>query len=135
MKKKTASLIITIAIVAGGLGYLLVYGFDDTVVYYKTVDELLANPQRFETRPVRINGVLVPSSVTTQPGTQEYRFQLTKRNQLLDVAYHGVLPDTMMEGQELVVQGVFDSGARVFKASEVLTKCPSKYETQAKAIK
>ena len=128
-------MILTIAVVAGGIVYLVAAGFDDTVVYYKTVDELLANPARFETRPVRINGVLVAGSVRAKPGTNEYRFQMTKRHQTLEVSFSGVLPDTMQEGQELVVHGVFNSQDNVFTASEILTKCPSKYESKAKAIR
>lgn len=132
MKRKAASVVLTIAVLAGGVLYLLVFGFDDTVVYYKTVDELLSDPARFETRPVRINGTLVKGSVTTRPGTDEFRFRLKKRKSIVDVSYFGVLPDTMIEDRELVVHGVFDSKAKIFKASEILTKCPSKYEAEAK---
>jgi cytochrome c-type biogenesis protein CcmE len=133
MKKKRVSLMLSIAVMAGGVIYMLAFGFDDTVVYYKTVDELLTNPSRFETRPVRINGVLVPGSVKTKPGTDEFRFQLKKRDKTLTVAFAGILPDTMQEGQELVVHGVFDTRENLFRASEILTKCPSKYEARAKA--
>ncbi len=131
--KKKLSAILSILAVIGAVAYLLISGFDDTVVYYKTVNEFLADPGRFETRPVRINGVLVAGSVRAKPGTNEFRFQLTKRNQTLDVSYEGVLPDTMQEGQELVVHGVYDSAAKTFRAKEILTKCPSKYEAKAKA--
>jgi len=53
---------------------------------------------------------------------------------VLDVAYRGVLPDSMQEGRDLVVQGVFNRQSNLFDAGEILTKCPSKYETQAQAI-
>lgn len=132
MKKKLPALLSTVAI-AAAVFYLMTSGFDDTVVYYKTVDELLAEPLRFETRPVRINGRLVAGSVRSKPGTDEFRFQLSKKRQTLDVIYRGVLPDTMREGQELVVQGVYDSRAETFNADEILTKCPSKYEAAAEA--
>ena len=67
--------------------------------------------------------------------TKEYRFTISKRDRELDVAYSGILPDTMQEEQELVVEGVFDTKKSLFNASEILTKCPSKYEAKAKAIK
>ena len=132
MKKKLPAIFSILAIV-GAVVYLLVSGFDDTVVYYKTVPELLADPGRFASRPVRINGLLVAGSLRAKPGTNEFRFQLSKRDAKLDVSYEGVLPDTMQEGQELVVHGVYDSGSKTFRAQEILTKCPSKYEAQAKA--
>ena len=72
-------------------------------------------------------------SLRSKPGTNEFRFQLSKRDTKLDVSYEGVLPDTMQEGQELVVHGVYDSASKTFRAKEILTKCPSKYEAQAKA--
>lgn len=133
--KKAVSIALTVLAVTGAVIYLLVSGLDDTVVYYKTVDELLADPGRFETRPVRINGVLVPGSIKAKPGTEDYLFQITKRQQVLNVAYSGILPDTMLEDQELVVQGVYDGAEARFQASEILTKCPSKYEAEAQAIR
>ena len=43
-RKKTLAVILTIAVLVGQLVYLLVWGINDSVVYYKTVDELLADP-------------------------------------------------------------------------------------------
>lgn len=132
--KKLFSSLLSFLVVGGAAIYLVVSGFDNTVVYYKTVDELVKDPQRFVSRPVRINGRLVPNSVQVKPGSSDYRFSLTKRGQDLLVAYSGILPDTMKEGQDIVVQGIFDPARQLFVASEVLTKCPSKYEAEASAI-
>lgn len=133
-RNRLISIVLSIVIAGGAAVYLLVSGFDDTVVYYKTVDELLKEPKRFEMRPVRINGRLVPDSVQMKPNTSEYRFTLVKRQKELIVVYEGILPDTMKEGQDLVVQGTFDIERNIFVANEVLTKCPSKYEAEAAAI-
>ncbi len=133
-KRKIISTVFSLLVALGAAAYLLVSGFDDTVVYYKTVDELLEKPARFTSRPVRINGRLVPRSVQMKPGTSQYRFSLEKRNKTLVVSYNGILPDTMTEGQDLVVQGTFDAARQIFVATEVLTKCPSKYEAEAAAI-
>jgi cytochrome c-type biogenesis protein CcmE len=48
------------------------------------------------------------------------------------VTYNGILPDTMAPGRELVVEGVLAGTGNNFKASEILTKCPSKYEETAR---
>jgi cytochrome c-type biogenesis protein CcmE len=133
-KRKLISTLFGIVFAGGAALYLLFSGFDDTVIYYKTVDELLTTPERFETRPVRINGRLVPNSVNVKPNTNEYRFKLVKRTKELTVAYSGILPDTMQEGQDLVVQGIYDRKTGLFLASEVLTKCPSKYDAEAASI-
>ncbi len=44
----------------------------------------------------------------------------------LEVSFHGVKPATFEEAVSVVAVGRFDG--RLFQASQVLTKCPSKYE-------
>jgi cytochrome c-type biogenesis protein CcmE len=133
MKKIIA--IIAIALVVGGaVAYLLVSSFEgESMVYYKTVGELLSERARFESRPIRINGLLVDGSVQRKPGTDEYRFELSKNGAQLTVTYRGILPETMLPGRELVVEGVLAPGGNDFAATEILTKCPSKYEAVAKS--
>jgi cytochrome c-type biogenesis protein CcmE len=133
-KNKTISVILTIIVVVGAVGYLMVSSLDDTMIYYKTVDELLAESARFDGKPIRVNGVLVPTSVRQKPGTEQFRFKLSKRGQVLDVAYAGILPDSMQDGRDLVVQGMLQASQKLFVADQILTKCPSKHEAKAKAI-
>ena len=56
-----------------------------------------------------------------------------KNGKILEISYSGILPDTMKPGRELVVQGVIVKGEDLFEASEILTRCPSKYEDVAKS--
>lgn len=130
---KIIAVIATVAIVGGGLVYLMASSFGDAMVYYKTVDEILAERSRFESRPVRVNGLLVEGSIRQRPGTDQFRFALSKNGKVLEVEYRGILPDTLKSGQEAVVQGSLQPGSDRFVASEILTKCPSKYEDVAKA--
>ena len=133
-RRKIVTTVMTVIGALGAAVYLVFSGFDNTVVYYKTVDELLTNTDRFVNRPVRVNGRLVPHSVQVKPGTSQYRFELEKRHKTVLVTYNGILPDTLSEGQDLVVQGTYDPVGHAFNATEVLTKCPSKYEAEAAAI-
>jgi cytochrome c-type biogenesis protein CcmE len=133
-KNKTISAILTIIVVVFTVGYLMVSSLGDTMIYYKTVDEILTESARFDGKEVRINGVLVPTSVRQKPGTDQFRFQLSKRGQVLEVAYAGILPDSMQDGRELVVQGALQASQKLFVADQILTKCPSKHEAKAKAI-
>jgi cytochrome c-type biogenesis protein CcmE len=132
-KNKTISVILTVVVMLGALIYLMVSSFDDTMIYYKTVDELLAEKARFTGKPVRINGVLVPDSLRQKPATDQFRFSLSKRGKVLEVSYAGILPDSMLDGRDLVVQGTLQAEPPLFAASEILTKCPSKHEAKAKA--
>ncbi len=132
-KNKAISITLSILVVVGALAYLVFSSFGESMIYYKTVDELLAEPARFIDRPVRINGTLVPASIRQKPGTDRYRFKMSKRGKVLEIEYAGILPDAMQEGKELVVQGTLRDGQQLFIASEILTKCPSKHEARAQA--
>jgi len=132
--KKVIAIVATVLVVGGVFVYLLVSSFSgDSMVYYKTVDELLADRARLENRPIRINGLLVDGSISRRPGTDEYRFTLTKNGAQLAVTYRGILPETMLPGREIVVEGALKPGGNEFAATEILTKCPSKYESVAKS--
>ena len=133
-KSKTISVILTLVVVLGSVGYLMVSSMDDTLIYYKTVDEILDQSARFDGKAVRVNGVLVPTSVRQKPGTDQFRFKLSKRGQTLEVAYAGILPDSMQDGRDLVVQGMLQRSQNLFVADQILTKCPSKHEAKAQAI-
>lgn len=133
-KNKIVSIVLSVGLIVGGLSYLVVSSFGETMIYYKTVDEVLAEPARYSKRPIRVNGTLVTGSTKHKPGTDEYRFQLAKQGKVLDVAYTGIIPDTMLAGRELVVQGKIQSDRNFFVATQILTKCPSKHEAQAKSM-
>ncbi|MBN2714761.1 MAG: cytochrome c maturation protein CcmE [Deltaproteobacteria bacterium] len=125
--------IVTVLVVAGAITWLVVSSFDENMIYYKTVQEALNERSQFEKTPVRINGLLVPDSVKQKPGTNQFKFQLEKNDAILEIEYAGILPDTMREGKELVVEGTLVPGKNVLSATEILTKCPSKYEKEAQS--
>jgi cytochrome c-type biogenesis protein CcmE len=133
-KKRLLKVVLSAVLVVGAIGYLVVSSFGKTMVYYKTVDELLNDTSKYSGTPIRINGVLVPESLMQKPGTHQYRFQMSKRGKVLDVSYLGIVPDSMEDGRDLIVQGEFNVQAGLFDATEILTKCPSKYEAKAQAI-
>lgn len=43
----------------------------------------------------------------------------------IGVVYHGIMPDTMAPGRDVILEGAFDG--QVLKATSLLTQCPSKY--------
>lgn len=131
-RKLALQLLASIAAVGGVIAALALSGTDGAMIYYKTVDELLAERERFEGRPIRVNGLLVEGSVRGRPGTDQYRFDLGKNAARIAVEFSGILPDTMLPGRELVVQGVLQPGADLLVASEIMTRCPSKYEEEAR---
>ena len=47
---------------------------------------------------------------------------------MLAVNYHGIIPDTFVDGADVVVEGALSTDG-TFDAHTLLAKCPSKYES------
>ncbi len=120
-------------LLAGVVGYLMVTGMRDSMVYYYTPAELvaksIADPSVHELG-VKVGGRVVPGTVRFDPQTLNLRFDVvdiaTGRTRF-PVRYQGPLPDTFEEGRDVVVEGRLTS-AGLFEATTVLTKCGSRYE-------
>ncbi len=61
----------------------------------------------------------------------DVRFNVTDGQAAIPVEYHGVVPDTFVDGADVVVEGGLRQDG-TFVASNLLAKCPSKYEAAAK---
>jgi cytochrome c-type biogenesis protein CcmE len=100
------------------------------VVYYYTVSELLAPRADARFSGLRVTGKVVPGTVS-----QEGRillFRVSDGRNSMPVHFKGTLPGTFTDSSEVVLEGRLDSLA-VFRASSLLTKCPSKYKAQEAA--
>lgn len=98
--------------------------------YSKYVDEVLANPQRFYSMELRVEGIVAAGSIENRPGSRHYRFRIDRNGRSMPVTYTGIVPDTFREGIGVTVRGRLGRDG-VFAANEVVAKCPSKYEMQA----
>jgi cytochrome c-type biogenesis protein CcmE len=50
----------------------------------------------------------------------------------LPVRYTGEVPDPFADGREVIVSGKVDNGTFLAQRDSLITKCPSKFATQAK---
>jgi cytochrome c-type biogenesis protein CcmE len=131
MKGKLA-LIASISIVLIALGFLVYTGLTDNMVYYYHVDEFMAKASSLNGETVKVNGKVAEGSI--QRNRNDYGFVIRgSRVNEVNVTYHGAVPDTFKDGCDVVVEGKYDSGARVFRATTLLAKCPTKYEPQQQA--
>lgn len=118
---------------AGALA-LLFFGSraTDAFVYCKLVDEVLAQPEKFTGRQLRVEGELEQGSVRFREKPCEWRFVLGSRGKQMPVRFPGcVVPDTFRDvtGLSVAVQGrLQDEGW--FLATQVIPRCPSKYEME-----
>jgi cytochrome c-type biogenesis protein CcmE len=128
------NILLVSALVAGGavvLGVVL-SGMKDNSIYAKTVDELVREKARFSGRAVRAEGNLVHGTLVKRDAPCEYRFTIEKNGTSIPVRFaQCVVPDTFRDVPGMDV-GVTVEGKLLadnsFEATNVLAKCPSKYE-------
>jgi cytochrome c-type biogenesis protein CcmE len=118
-------------LLAGGVTLLLV-GTDisDVFVYSKLVNEVVSQPGRYAGRELRVEGDLRNGSVRFREDPCEWRFVLEKEGEQMPVRYSRcVVPDTFRDGMGITVtvQGELGQDG-TFIASQVIPRCPSKYE-------
>ncbi|MFC1971181.1 cytochrome c maturation protein CcmE [Chloroflexota bacterium] len=107
---------------------LAITSFKDSATYYLTVSEFVAQEQLTNGENVRVNGQVAAGSVEQDIKDRILRFTIVglEGEDSLPVVYHGVVPDTFKVGSEVVIEGHLNSTG-IFQASNILTKCPSKY--------
>ncbi len=118
---------------AAALGLLIVAGMQQPggFAYYLTVSEFLAAPDR-AADGFRVNGKVADGTITRLASGQDVRFTITDGATTMPVIYHGVIPDTFVDGAEVVVEGRLQNDG-TFSAHTLLAKCPSKYEAGEEA--
>ena len=128
--------------VAGVVGYLIWTGISDTMLYFVTPSELLAriaeNPQSVA-QAWRVSGKLVPQSYSYSKTELLHRFVVedpADPSTRVHVEFRSPLPDTFTDSPDMDVDVVMEGTLRsdhVFEATEVLTKCGSRYEAMPKS--
>ena len=130
-------LLVPLVMAAAAIVALVLVGMQDKGMYSKPVDVLIAERAKLVGKPVRAEGNLVHGSLVYRESPCEYRFTIEKGPSEVPVRYAGcVVPDTFRDVQGMDV-GVTVEGALkadgTFEATQVLAKCPSKYEMKQKA--
>lgn len=133
MPKKNSKFIyiFALALFVSGLGYLIYSGLDENSSYFLNVSEALAMPREDLSR-ARLFGTVSPDGLETPEGALGVGFSLADKDNgsTIRVDYHGAVPDTFKPGVEVIVEGGVDPSSGVFKASSLMTKCPSKYQKE-----
>ena len=122
IKFLVGSLVIVLAVVWLGFS-----SFDESMAYYKTVDELRAMEQQAYGHRIRVAGNVVPGSI--EKVSKGVRFTLEQEGHTLKVSYVGkdLLPDTFKDGAQAMAEGkLLPSGE--FQSTVIQAKCASKYE-------
>jgi cytochrome c-type biogenesis protein CcmE len=140
--------LVAFTLIALAVGYLIATSIQNTAVYYHTIPEIRAR-QLGPNEVVRVNGWVREGTIEKFPDGSGARFLIYDAGdptQTMVVTYRGLLPDTFVDGAEVVIEGKLVSGAGAtsgrppvvlasgatsdlqFEATTLLAKCPSKFE-------
>jgi cytochrome c-type biogenesis protein CcmE len=137
--KRNIGLLLGLLAMTGGVTALAL-SFKESAVYAKSVDQLMADKASLAGRPVRVQGNLVKGTLEHQEQPCEYRFKIaSKGGPELPVRFANcVVPDNFRDvpgmDVEVTVEGKLAAGDK-FEATNVMAKCPSRYDMQEKAAK
>jgi cytochrome c-type biogenesis protein CcmE len=80
-----------------------------------------------------MTGKVVPGSIK-QTGDGGMTFEVKDREgsgAVMPVSYHGSVPDPFRGGREIILTGQLQNGTFVGEPESLITKCPSKFTTNA----
>lgn len=145
---------IGVIIIAGAIIYLIVSSTRTEMKYFMTVEELLRDSSQYQDRSVRISGAVRGDSIEEDFQSGVIRFDIVNipanhqeianlggmekvlneavadvTRPSLTIIYDGAKPDLLKNAAQAVVTGRLNMDGD-FEASELLLKCPSKYDTE-----
>ncbi len=128
MSKKAVRVSVSAFVVLAALSWMMISTISEGAEYYKTVDEVMANPQEWQAKRLQVHGHVLGDPMV-KASTLEYRFKIHHNGKVMDAVYTGVVPDTFKADAEVVVKGRLGAdGAIHIERDGIMAKCPSKYE-------
>ena len=128
MSKKAARIGGTSLVLVMAFAGLLYSTMGESLEYYKRVDEVMVNPQEWRGKALQLHGYA--KDVSRKRDSLDYQFTIHNNGTVVRALYTGVTPDTFKNDSEVVVKGRL-ADDNTFHATEIIAKCPSKYEPGA----
>jgi cytochrome c-type biogenesis protein CcmE len=118
---------VVLAVAVAAVGWLVASGVSRNDIYVSTLAQM--DMARAKRETVRVMGFVEEGSIAEVPGELVTRFAIRdeKSAHVLPVRYSGVTPGLFREGTSVIASGRLDDDG-LFHATELMTKCPSKYE-------
>lgn len=132
--KPRSKFLLGAALIVASVGFLIAEGVKETGVYFLTPTELAAktatDPTFFETG-LKMGAKVVPGSIRRDAASRQVDFTVSDGTKSFPVTYRGIVPDTFTDANdiEVIVEGRLGRDG-VFRATEVLAKCGSRYEAE-----
>ena len=138
MTHRYIKIAITSLVLVSAFGFLMWTTLRDGAEYFKHVDEVIADRQAWEGKPLQLHGYVIPGSILQRPNTLDYRFKVQNNpiragepGGVVTVTYSGIVPDTFKGEAEVVLKGRLTPDGFHTDPNGVIAKCPSKYEAAA----
>jgi len=141
-------------LIVAAIVYLIASSTQASAQYYLTIDELAEKGESVRGRDLKISGAVDGDSIVYEPETLTLRFTVANvpaeleaieesgglaevlhlavsdpNARRLQVVYIGVKPDLLRHEAQAIMTGRMDDNG-VFQASELLLKCPTRYEEE-----
>ena len=110
------------------LVYLLYLSFGSSVSYYVTVSEYFERSDELLGTNIRVAGKVADNPIEWNADDLELMFTITEGGKNMSVIYKGAQPSGFKAGSTILVEGKYGSDG-IFRASQIILKCPSKYES------
>jgi cytochrome c-type biogenesis protein CcmE len=126
-------------IIVASVVFLIASGVKETGVYFLTPTELVskveADPTFYDVG-IKVGAKVVPGSIRRDDAARRVDFAVSDGSKQFEVTYTGIVPDTFTDANdiEVIVEGKFGRDG-VFRATEVLAKCGSRYEAELEKSK
>ena len=132
-------LLAALLVAAAGILTLVLTSVDGAAIYSVSTAQLLDEVEKYDGKNVRVEGELVQGTLRHRAEPCEYRFFMQTDGKKLEVRFPNcVIPDTLKDVPEIPVKVVAEgslSAQGFFLATQLLAKCPSKYEMEERAKK
>jgi len=120
------------AVIVVAIALLIFTSVGGATTYYVTVGELKAKGGAGVGKKVRVAGLVDGATIQYDQQTLNLSFVMADDSGRLSVVYHGPRPDMLQDQAEAVVEGKLNEQG-TFEATNLMLKCPSKYEAAATA--
>ena len=127
-KRRKLAAVLSAAAVTGGVLYLVLGSFQDSLVYFYTPTELHAKELELEGKKIRLAGLVQPGTLIRSADKTSMEFYLTDATHSVAVTFKGVTPDLFAEGQMAVAEGRPKGGKLVAEA--IMAKHSEDYDSK-----
>ncbi len=135
MNKRARTRLIGVTVIVLAIIAVIIFGTGkNDASYSKTVDEVLKD-QSLVGKRVRVSGSVVPGSWKkgSSPMVFDIKAEKGGNGGIIKVSYSGTAPNTFGDGVVAIVTGTLEPGGKI-QSSDMITKCPSKYESATGAM-